>query len=87
MDLRKRLGLVNPVASRDSRMIIALAGERPEPLGFIVDSVGEILSVEDAQPPVRGGPPWVDPGLLLGTLEVQGRRVWLPDLAKLADLA
>ena len=87
VDLRKRLGLVNPMASQDSRMIIALAGERREPLGFIVDAVGEILSVEDTERPVRDGAPWVDPGLLLGALEVQGRQVLLPDLAKLADLA
>ena len=87
VDLRKRLGLVNPATGGTTRMVVALLGEQSEALGFIVDTVGEILSVEDAQSPVRGGPPWLDPGLLLGSLEVQGRQVWLPDMAKLRDLA
>jgi chemotaxis signal transduction protein len=87
VDLRKRLGLVNPVTGGTARMIVVLPGGRDEPLGLIVDAVGEILSVGEAESPRRVPAPWVDQGLLLGAFEVQGRQVLLPDLAKLADLA
>jgi purine-binding chemotaxis protein CheW len=87
VDLRKRLGLVNPVASPHMRMIVVLADEQREPLGFIVDSVREILSVDDTQGPLRGAAPWVDPGLLAGVLEVHGQPVLVPDLGKIAELS
>jgi purine-binding chemotaxis protein CheW len=87
VDLRKRLGLVNPATGGTARMIVALPGGRDEPLGLIVDAVGEILSVGEAERPRRVPAPWVDQGFLLGALEVQGRQVLLPDLEKLADLA
>jgi purine-binding chemotaxis protein CheW len=87
VDLRKRFGLVNPVTSHHTRMIVALPGGRDEPVGFIVDSVGEILSVGEAEGPAPLSVPWVAEGLLAGALEVQGRQVLLPDLAKIADLA
>ncbi len=86
VDLRKRLGLVNPVTSDHTRMIVALPGARGEPVGFIVDSVGEILSVGEAEGPAPVSAPWVAEGLLAGALEVQGRPVFLPDLAKIAEL-
>jgi purine-binding chemotaxis protein CheW len=85
VDLRKRLGLVNPAMSHHARLIVALPGGRKEPLGFIVDSVGEILSVSEAEAPTRAPAPWVDEGLLAGALEVHGRRVLLPDLAKILE--
>lgn len=85
VDLRKRLGLVNPVTGHDTRMIVAMAGDRGEPTGFIVDSVGEILSVGEAEDASPVSVPWVAEGLLTGALEVQGRQLLLPDLAKLAD--
>ena len=86
MDLRKRLGLVNPVTDHHTRMIVALPEPRREPVGFIVDSVGEILSVGEAEGAAPVSVPWVAEGLLAGALEVQGRQVFLPDLAKIADL-
>lgn len=85
LDLRKRLGLVNPATSGTARMIIALPGGRGEPMGFIVDSVGEILSVGEAEGPARVTAPWVDERLLAGTLEVHGRPVLLPDLVKIME--
>jgi purine-binding chemotaxis protein CheW len=86
VDLRKRLGLVNPVIDHHTRMIVALPGPRGEPVGFIVDSVGEILSVGEAEGAAPVSVPWVAEGLLAGALEVQGRQVLLPDLAKIAEL-
>ena len=50
-------------------MIVALPAGRSEPLGFIVDSVGEILSVGEPQSPTRAPHPWVDERLVAGTLE------------------
>jgi purine-binding chemotaxis protein CheW len=85
VDLRKRLGLVNPATGGTARMIVALPGGRDEPLGLIVDSVGEILSVAGAESPSGDPAPWFDECLLLGALEVQGRRVFLPDLAKIVE--
>ncbi len=85
VDLRKRLGLVNPETSHLARMIVALPEGRGESLGFIVDSVGEILSVGEAEGPTRLPAPWIDEGVLAGALEVQGRRVFLPNLAKIME--
>ncbi len=85
LDLRKRLGLINPVTTSQARMIIALPGGRGDPMGFIVDSVGEILSVGEDEGPARVTTPWVDERLLAGTLEVHGRPVLLPDLAKIME--
>lgn len=85
MDLRKRLGLVNPVTSRHTRMIVAWPGARRQLLGLIVDSVGEILSVGEAEGPARLPASWVDEGLLIGVLDIQGRPVLLPDLLKIAE--
>jgi purine-binding chemotaxis protein CheW len=86
VDLRKRFGLVNPVTDHHTRMILALPGARCEPVGFIVDSVGEILSVGEAEGAMPASVPWVAEGLLAGAFEVQGRQVLLPDLAKIAEL-
>lgn len=86
VDLRKRLGLVNPVTDHHTRMIVALPGARGEPVGFIVDSAGEILSVSEAEGAAPVSVPWVAEGLLAGALEVQGRQVLVPDLAKIAEL-
>ncbi len=85
MDLRKRLGLVNPVTDHHTRMIVALPGPQGEPVGFIVDSVGEILSVGEAEGAAPVSAPWVAEGLLTGAIEFQGRQVLLPDLAKITE--
>ncbi len=87
MDLRKRLGLVNPSTDQRTRMIVASPGTGIEPMGFIVDSVGEILSVGEAASAASTSIPWVAEGLLQSVIEVQGRQVFLPDLAKLGNLA
>ena len=64
VDLRKRFGLVNPVTDHHTRMILALPGPQCEPVGFIVDSVGEILSVGEGEGAVPASVPWVAEGLL-----------------------
>ena len=84
MDLRKRFGLVNPETSLRTRLIVALPGGRDEPVGFIVDSVGEILSVSGSGASGQGPEAWTDEGFASASLEVQGRRLLLPDLARLA---
>ncbi len=86
MDLRKRFGLINPVTDRHTRMIVAFPDPQGEPVGFIVDSMGEILSVGEPEATAPVSSPWVAEGLLTGALEVQGRPVLLPDLAKIAGL-
>ena len=85
VDLRKRLGLVNPVTGDHTRMIVALPGAQGELVGLIVDSVGEILSVGEGEGPAPVSAPWVAERLLAGTLEVHGRPVLLPDLAKIME--
>jgi purine-binding chemotaxis protein CheW len=86
VDLRKRFGLVNPVTDHRTRMILALPRPQDGPVGFIVDSVGEILSVGEAEGAAPVSVPWVADGLLAGAFEIQGRQVLLPDLAKITDL-
>jgi purine-binding chemotaxis protein CheW len=85
VDLRKRLGIVNPATGGTRRMIIALPAGRSELLGFIVDSVGEILSVGESEAPARTPPPWVDERLVAGTVEVHGQPVLLADLVKIME--
>jgi len=86
VDLRKRFGLVNPVTDHHTRMIVAFPDPQGEPVGFIVDSMGEILSVGEREAAAPVASPWVAEGLLTGALEVQGRPILLPDLAKIAGL-
>jgi purine-binding chemotaxis protein CheW len=86
VDLRKRLGLVNPVIDHDTRMIVAFPGPQADPIGFIVDSVSEILSVGEAQGTASVSVPWVEGNVLTGVLEIQCQQVLVPDLAKIADL-
>jgi purine-binding chemotaxis protein CheW len=76
VDLRKRLGLVNPAGMRDARMIVATPGGYPQPLGFIVDAVGEILSVGDAGAAPRPPVPWVDERLRACWKSRGGRSCW-----------
>jgi chemotaxis signal transduction protein len=68
-------------------MIVVLPGGRDEAVGLIVDSVGEILTPVETEPSGGASIPWVAEGLLTGALEVEGRQVLLPDLAKLAGLS
>ena len=83
VDLRKRLGLINPAHTAEARMIVATPGGHGQSLGFIVDTVGEILSVSEAELGTNSPAPWVDERLLAGVLEVQGRPVLLADLGKM----
>ena len=85
VDLRKRLGLVNPAGMGDARMIVAAPGGQAQPLGFIVDTVGEILSVGDPGAAPRPPVPWLDERLLAGVLQVQGRPVLLADLVRMLE--
>jgi purine-binding chemotaxis protein CheW len=85
VDMRKRLGIVNPATGGTRRMIVALPAGRGGPVGFIVDSVGEILSVGDSEAPGPTPPPWVDERFLAGTVEVHGQPVLLPDLVKILE--
>ena len=86
VDLRKRFGLVNPVTDQHTRMIVVLSGPSGQPVGFIVDAVGEILSVGEAEGAVPASVPWVAENLLAGALKIQGRQLLVPDLTKIVDL-
>jgi purine-binding chemotaxis protein CheW len=82
MDLRKRLGLINPAHPGEARMIIATPAGGRQSLGFIVDAVGEILAMDEAEATMHPPAPWLDERLLAGVLRVRGRPVLLADLAK-----
>ncbi len=82
VDLRRRLGLVNPVTDGRTRLIVT-AG-LPRPWAFLVDAVTEVLGL-DAAAPEAGAVPGAGlrADLFAGSLEVGGSRVFVPDLAKI----
>jgi len=81
VDLRKRLGLVNPLTDARTRLIVT-AGQ-PRPWAILVDSATEILTL-DAAPPEADAVPGagIRADLFAGSLEVGGGRIFVPDLAK-----
>jgi len=81
VDLRKRLGLVNPVTDHRARLIVTAGQARP--WAFLVDAATEILTQEAAAPDDQGAPAaGLRPDLFAGSLEVRGNRILLPDLVK-----
>lgn len=81
VDLRKRLGLVNPVMDNRTRLIVT-AGQ-PRPWAFLVDAATEVLALE-AQAPESDASPGAGlrADLFAGSLEAGGSRIFLPDFAK-----
>lgn len=81
VDLRVRLGLVNPVTDDRTRLIIT-AGQ-PRPWAFLVDAVTEVLALEAAAPEAGQAPgAGLRADLFAGSLQVGGSRVFVPDFAK-----
>lgn len=81
VDLRVRLGLVNPVTDQRARLIVTAGQARP--WAFLVDAATEILTQEAAAPGDAGAPAaGLRPDLFAGSLEVRGDRILLPDLVK-----
>ena len=81
VDLRKRLGLVNPVTDERTRLIVT-AGQ-PRPWAFLVDAATEILALEAAAPEAGAAPgAGLRADLFAGSLEVGGGRVFVPDFGK-----
>ncbi len=82
VDLRKRLGLVNPVTDQQTRLIITAGLSRP--WAFMVDAATEVLSLAAGAAEGQGAPGGgFRSELFAGSLEVRGSRVLLPDFAKL----
>jgi len=81
VDLRKRLGLVNPVTDQYARLIVTTG--QPRPWAFLVDAATEILALETAAPEEGAAPgAGLRADLFAGSLEVGGSRVFVPDFAK-----
>jgi chemotaxis signal transduction protein len=81
VDLRRRLGLVNPVTDSRARLIVT-AG-MPRPWAFLVDAATEILALDIGAPETGVAPgAGLRADLFAGSLETEGRRVFLPDFVK-----
>jgi purine-binding chemotaxis protein CheW len=82
VDLRKRLGLVNPGMDQQTRLIVTAGHSRP--WAFVVDTATEILSLGAGAFEGQGTPgAGFRSELFAGSLEVRGSRVLLPDFARL----
>ncbi len=86
MDLRKRLGLVNPAIDHRTRLVVAILDGMSGAMGFIVDAVGEILTLGEDGEAVSAPAPHPPDEIRQRVVEVGGRQVFLPDLARLANL-
>ena len=85
LDLRKRFGLDQQAADKDSRIVVVGIGGTE--VGMVVDGVSEVLTVadEDIEPP----PPMVttvDSAFITGIAKLGGRLVILLDLGQVLSL-
>jgi purine-binding chemotaxis protein CheW len=83
IDLRRRLGLVNPTVDARTKLLLVQVERRN--IGLVVDDVGEIVS---ARPEPAGDPsafPGVDPDLIAAVIRAKGshRPAVLPDIGEL----
>ncbi|RMG87875.1 MAG: purine-binding chemotaxis protein CheW [Candidatus Dadabacteria bacterium] len=82
VDLRKRFGLPPRERDRSTRIVVVELGEKV--VGFIVDSVSEVLRVPERlvepPPPIVGG---VDRQYIQGVVKLDDRLLILLDLRKL----
>lgn len=81
VDLRKRLGLVNPVTDQRTRLIVTAGLARP--WAFLVDAATGILAA--AEPPETEAAPGAGlrADLFAGSLKAQSTRIFLPDFSKI----
>jgi chemotaxis signal transduction protein len=81
VDLRRRLGLVNPVTDQRTRLIVTAGLARPWAL--LVDAATEVLTVDAIPPDTEASPgAGLRADLFAGSIPAHGRRLFLPDLGK-----
>lgn len=85
IDLARRFGLPSLEQTRDSRIVVAFAGEVK--LGMIVSAVSEVLTIDDSviepPPPMASA---ISSEYIVGVAKIEKRLVILLDLAKVLTL-
>lgn len=83
MDLRRRLGLVNPAVDARTKLLVIQVGGRP--LGLVVDDVGEIIQARPEPAGDASAFPGLDPDLIAGLIRTKTSRrpAILPDVGEL----
>jgi purine-binding chemotaxis protein CheW len=83
MDLRRRLGLVNPAVDARTKLLVVQVGGRP--LGLVVDDVSEIVQARPEPAGDAAAFPGLDPDLIAGLIRMKGnpRPAILPDVGEL----
>lgn len=84
IDLRKRFGLPQVDATRDTRIVVVNMGHSK--VGMIVDGVSEVLTIPEAA--IEPTPPMVttvDSAFIIGIAKVEERLIILVDLSKILD--
>jgi len=85
IDLRKRFGLPETAATKDSRIVVAAMGETK--VGMIVDAVSEVFNVpEEAIEPTPPIVTTVDSAFITGIAKIDNRLVILLDLGKVLSI-
>jgi purine-binding chemotaxis protein CheW len=85
IDLRKRFGMPEAAATKNSRIVVVVMGETK--VGMVVDGVSEVFSIPEdaieATPPMATG---VNAAFLSGIAKLEGRLVILLDLSKVLSV-
>jgi purine-binding chemotaxis protein CheW len=84
IDLRKRFGLPQVDASRDTRIVVVNMGHSK--VGMIVDGVSEVLTIPESA--IEPTPPMVttvDSAFIIGIAKVEERLIILVDLTKILN--
>jgi purine-binding chemotaxis protein CheW len=85
IDLRKRFGMPEAAATKNSRIVVVVMGETK--VGMVVDGVSEVFSIPEeaieAVPPMATG---VNAAFLSGIAKLEGRLVILLDLSKVLSI-
>lgn len=82
VDLRRRLGLINPVIDHRTRLIVSVGLARP--WAFLVDAATGILAAGAEAPEPEATPGGgLRADLFAGSLEAEGARIFLPDFSKI----
>ncbi len=85
IDLRKRFGMPEAAATKNSRIVVVVMGDTK--VGMVVDGVSEVFSIPEeaieAVPPMATG---VNAAFLSGIAKLEGRLVILLDLSKVLSV-
>ncbi len=80
MDLRKRLGLVNPRQGEQVRVILCRpASAERKPVGIIVDAVAGVLTLGGEEAVAEAGGPEEPDGLIVGVIQQGGEQIFVAD--------